>query len=344
MHSLEPASQENIPGALVSMPVSTDVQGVDSDRAAANRCAQTDDSPRDIRRRMIRRFERSFLCPGGALLAIVLLAGCDAPRGDRRSPAFGAADTVEFASGPLRLRGLVFRPAGAGRHPAVLFMHGSGGDYEQAVAAVAPLYSRHGYLLFIPFRRGQGLSVGQGEAITDRLAREARANGTAARFRLMDDLLATEQMDDVLAALAYLKRRADVDSTRIAVAGNSFGGILSVFSAERAPGIRAAVASAPGALTWADAPELRDRLRAAARNARVPVFFFQAANDRNLDPTEQLAAEMTRAGRVNVRKIYPAFGRTWRDGHSFGYFGGEAWGPDVFAFLAEHLASLPTRP
>lgn len=248
-------------------------------------------------------------------------------------------DTVEFQSGSLSLRGLVYLPSGAGPYPAVLFLHGSGNSYDREVAEVGPLYANQGYLLFVPFRRGQGLSAGRGQAIRERLAAEGRAGGRDAAMRLMSDLLATEQMDDVLAALEYLRRRPDVDTGRIAVAGNSFGGILTVFSAARAPGIRAAVASAPAALTWARAPELRERLREAAREARVPIFFFQAENDQDLTPTEVLAAEMAAAGRPHRRKIYPAFGTTVEEGHGFGYFGGALYGPDVFAFLAETLGT-----
>jgi dienelactone hydrolase len=112
--------------------------------------------------------------------------------------------TVEYPSASLSLRGQVFRPAGAGRYPAILFLHGSAQDYTREVAAVGPLYARHEYVLFVPFRRGQGLSVGRGEWIIEPLSREFKANGGAARMRLMAQLLATEQMDDVLAALKYL--------------------------------------------------------------------------------------------------------------------------------------------
>lgn len=271
------------------------------------------------------------------LLALWAAAAAAQTRVDNRVGA--PPDTVVFRSASFNLRGLIFRPAGPGPHPAVLFLHGSGQDYTREVAAVGPRYASGGYVLFVPFRRGQGLSAGQGEAIVARMDREGEARGPEARMRLMTELLATEQMDDVLAALAFLRRLPGVDSMRIAVAGNSFGGILSVFSAARAPGIRAAIVSAPAALTWADAPTLRDRLREAARNARVPVFYFQAQNDRDLTPTQELAAEMARAGRLHVRRVYPPFGVTDTEGHSFGYFGGETWGPDVFAFLAQQMGA-----
>jgi dienelactone hydrolase len=243
--------------------------------------------------------------------------------------------TVEYPSGSLSLRGLLFRPAGSGPHPAILFLHGSGQDYRKEVDAIGPLYARHGYVVFVPFRRGQGLSSGRGEPIGETLSREAKAHGVAARMRLMTQLLATEQMDDVLAALKYLQTQPDVDPMRIAVVGNSFGGILAVFSAERADGIRGVVASAPAAQTWASAPELQGRLLSSARNARVPIYFLQASNDYDLNPTEKLAQEMARSGKTHTRKIYPAFGTSQAEGHSFGYFGGAIWGEDVFAFLAQ---------
>lgn len=224
-----------------------------------------------------------------------------------------APDTVEFASGALRLRGLVYRPVGAGRHPAVLFLHGSGDNYDPQAAAVGPLYTAHGYVLFMPFRRGQGLSAGRGETIVARLNRESAANGAEARGRLMTQLLETEQLDDVRAALSYLRTRPDVDGDRVAVAGNSFGGILSVFAAAWVPGIRAAIASAPAAQSWAGAPTLRERLLVAAREARVSIFFFQAENDYNLAPTSDLPAAMKAAGRPHIVRTYPAFGATVED-------------------------------
>ena len=268
------------------------------------------------------------------IVALLTLAGASAGAQGANS---AVPDTVEYASGELRLRGLVYRPAGSGTHPAVLFLHGSGDTYDQQAAVIGPFYAATGYVLFMPFRRGQGLSAGRGEAIVPRLDREGEAHGAEARGRLMARLLETEQLDDVRAALAYLRARPDVDSARVVVAGNSFGGILSVFSAAWAPGVRAAIASAAAAQSWAGAPALRERLRAAAREARVPIFFFQAANDYDLSPSRELAAEMVTAGRPHALTVYPAYGASVEEGHSFGYFGGVTWGPDVLAFLERAL-------
>jgi hypothetical protein len=45
---------------------------------------------------------------------------------------------------------------------------------------------------------------------------------------------------------------------------------------------------------------------------------------------------MKDAGKAYEVKIYPAYGNSPQDGHSFGYFGAEAWADDVFRFLNAH--------
>ena len=71
----------------------------------------------------------------------------------------------------------------------------------------------------------------------------------------------------------------------------------------------------------------------AVRNARTPIFFFQAANDYDLSPSKTLAAAMKDAGKTYELKIYPPYGDSVQDGHTFGYFGSSIWGDDVFRFL-----------
>ena len=74
-------------------------------------------------------------------------------------------------SGAITLRGLLWRPNGRGHFPAVLLNHGSGrtredlerlGPYERKADVLGPLFVRHGYVFLYLFRRGVGLSVGQG--------------------------------------------------------------------------------------------------------------------------------------------------------------------------------------
>jgi len=148
------------------------------------------------------------------------------------------------------------------------------------------------------------------------------------------DELATTQTDDVMSAVEYVRSLPYVDRTRVAVAGCSFGGIVSLFAAERGTGVQAVVDFAGGAMSWASAPELQERMKQAARAARVPVFFVQAENDFNTAPSLVLSEEMRRAGKPVRVHVFPANGVTHEEGHGF-CAGGEnpAWGDEVLEFL-----------
>jgi dienelactone hydrolase len=143
-------------------------------------------------------------------------------------------------------------------------------------------------------------------------------------------LLETDQLADHMAAFEWLRQQSFVLPGRAATMGNSFGGIITVLATERI-GYCAAVDAAGGAQSWS--PELRTRLVAAVRNSQAPIFFFQAENDYNLAPTNILAAAMQEAGKPSIVKIYPAFGASAEDGHSFTWRGSQWWADDVFRFL-----------
>jgi hypothetical protein len=76
----------------------------------------------------------------------------------------------------------------------------------------------------------------------------------------------------------------------------------------------------------------------AVQHARAPIFFFQAENDWDLSPSRILSAAMKDAGKVSEVKMYPPFGDSQADGHTFGYFGSSVWADDVFHFLQEHCS------
>jgi dipeptidyl aminopeptidase/acylaminoacyl peptidase len=156
-------------------------------------------------------------------------------------------------------------------------------------------------------------------------------------------LLETDHLNDQLAALAWLRTQSFVDPDRVAVAGNSFGGIEVVLGAERAS-YCAAVDSAGAAQSWEDAPEVQALMTRAVRNSRSPIFFFQAENDYDLSPSRKLSAAMKDAGKEFEIKIYPPYGESTQDGHTFGYFGSSVWGADVFRFLDQHCHKQTTEP
>jgi dienelactone hydrolase len=248
-------------------------------------------------------------------------------------------ETITFSSGALILKGVLFKPQGAGPFPAVVYNHGSAAGMlsQQAFDAVGPVFVRHGWVFFGPYRRGQGLSAHAGPYIGDQIDQARKGGGIAAGAATMVRLLETDHLDDQLAALAWLRRQPFVDPKRIAVAGNSFGGIETVLGVER-ENYCAAIDSAGGAESWALAPVLQTTMTRAVRNAKAPIFFFQAQNDWNLEPTKALSETMKQAGKPFAAKIYPAFGKSHQDGHTFGYFGSAVWEKDVFQFLDRYCA------
>lgn len=250
-----------------------------------------------------------------------------------------AAEEITFTNGPLTLRGVLYKPTGPGPFPAVLYNHGSapGMLNSQAFEAIGPRFAAHGWVFFAPYRRGQGLSVHAGPYIGDQLDAAMKKAGIRARAAEIVRLLESDHLSDQLAALAWLRTASFVRSGAIAVAGNSFGGIETVFGVEHEP-YCAAVDATGGAESWSEAPELQAAMTRAVRRARAPIFFFQAENDFDLSPTRVLAAAMKDAGKPFEAKIYPSFGSSRRDGHSFAYRGSAIWFDDVFRFLQQYCA------
>src|ERR1700681_3390472 len=204
------------------------------------------------------------------------------------SPAVPAgAEVVSFPSGKLILQGILYKPEGTGPFPAVVYNHGSapGMLSEQAFAALGPVFASHGWVFFGPYRRGQGRSASAGPYIGDQIAAAEKAGGVSAAAATMVRLLETDHLDDQLAALAWLRKQSFVQPNRIAVAGNSFGGIETVLGVERG-GYCVGIDSAGGGQRWAQAPALQSLMTRAVRNAKAPIFFFQAANDFDLSPSK----------------------------------------------------------
>jgi carboxymethylenebutenolidase len=184
-------------------------------------------------------------------------------------------------------------------------------------------------------RRRTGIRIGIVVATALCSAWAINEVGQRAAASTMVGLLSTEQFADQVASLEWLQHQSFVQPDRIAAAGNSFGGVQAVLGAERAH-YCAVVDAAGGAESWAAAPGLRALMEGAVRRARAPILFIQAENDYDLSPSRSLAKVMHDAGKDADVKIYPKFGQSPADGHSFGWRGGGIWGDDVFGFLSKY--------
>jgi dipeptidyl aminopeptidase/acylaminoacyl peptidase len=254
-----------------------------------------------------------------------------------------ASETVSFSSGDKVLHGLLYKPAGTGPFPTVLYNHGSspGLINNQAFDLIGPMFTARGWAFFAPYRRGQGLSSDAGPYIEDEIQAARARGGEALAAQTMVRLLSTEQLQDQMAALAWLKRQHFVRPTLIAAAGNSFGGIETVLGVEHGD-YCAAVDASGGAESWDEAPGLHDVMKRAVQHSKAPILFFQAENDYNLAPSRTLYAAMKAANKPAEIRIYPPYGHSPQEGHSFAYSGANIWMDDVVRFLeANCKSSIP---
>jgi dienelactone hydrolase len=220
------------------------------------------------------------------------------------------------------------------KYPAIIYNHGSELN-PNGVPFLAKLYLDHGYIFFAPDRHGQGLSKDAGPYHVDE---QNKFRGTP-EFEKMLVRLHELYNRDVIAAVEWLKNQPYVEPNHVAMTGISFGGIQTLLTAEKDPGIRAYVPFAPAAQSW-KAAELRDRLIKAVRNEKAPMFIIQATGDYNLGPVTELGAVLNAKGNADRWKsmLYPQFGCTNQDAHArFAMHceGIAIWDQHVLTFLRE---------
>jgi carboxymethylenebutenolidase len=255
----------------------------------------------------------------GAIL--LLLAGATA-FAQEALPA--NAQLVSFPAVGGTLNGFLYVPAGPGPFPAVLWNHGSE-KRPGAQPELAEFYNSHGFVFFLPHRRGQGRSPGT--YIMDEIRSHPSAYAAVQTHR--------DANNDVVAALNWLRAQKQVDSNRIVVSGCSFGGIQTILTAEKGLGARAFIAFAPAAQSWGN-PALEQMLGDALRKASAPVFILQARNDFSIQPAQVLGK--IAKGKGGQSTIYPPFGETHEDGHwkfATTQAGIAIWGEDVLNFIKE---------
>jgi len=124
------------------------------------------------------------------------------------------SEDVTFENGPVTLAGTVTVPRGAGRHPAVILIHGAGGTVPTRDFGYWSSYlSGHGLAVLAFDKRGGGASTGDASTAS------------------YEDLA-----DDVLAGLRTLQSRSDIDPRRIGLFGMSNGGYIAPLATARSGG------------------------------------------------------------------------------------------------------------
>jgi dienelactone hydrolase len=247
-------------------------------------------------------------------------------------------DTVTVKSGTFSLKGLLWRPAGQGKFPTVIFCHGGFRDTESIHdLVVGPVFAKRGYIFLYLFRRGVGLSKGQGLNSADLMDNAFKEKGQDERNKVQLQQLETDQLEDMIAGLTLLKTRKDVDTNRIAVGGVSFGGSLALLLAEHEPSLRTVIIFAPAGYSWDRSPQLRNRLITAVKNISAPIMIIHAQNDYSINPGVVLDSVMNQLKKPHLLKIYPKFGNSPSEGHNLIHLSIVTWEKEVFDFLDKSL-------
>jgi carboxymethylenebutenolidase len=240
--------------------------------------------------------------------------------------------SVEITGGTYTLKGTLVRPAGTGPFRAIVYNHGSEDDPSYRFEReIGEFFQQHGYVVLFPYRRGAAGSAGvHWKHAVDAVPVDEQKQATV---RLIE-----EENDDVIAAIDWVANLPEVNRHRIAVAGCSFGGIQTILTAERSDKVFAALSFAGAGMSWRRSPPLQQRLRRAARGARVPLSLMQAENDFDTTPSTELSKILEREHKPYAMKIYPPHGATHMDGHAhFCNHGTAEWGADALAFLDAHV-------
>jgi uncharacterized protein len=150
-------------------------------------------------------------------------------------------ETATFRSGAIALFGkLVLPESGRGPHPVVVFVHGSDSSSAVDREHFPYLLAANGLGAFIYDKRGTGRSGGQYTQL----------------FRVLSD--------DVVAAVRWLRSRADVDRSRIGLAGFSQGGWVAPLAASKEPAVKFVLVAYGLAMSVAEEDRLEAPLKLKA--------------------------------------------------------------------------------
>jgi dienelactone hydrolase len=269
---------------------------------------------------------------------------------------------IPVANGAYTIATRIVRPQGTGPFGAVVLNHGVAGtraermrESPDQLLSAASVFVQHGFVVVLPLRRGFGLTGGE----------YAEDPGPCSNpdFRKAE----TAASEDVMAAYEYTRKLPYVDGSRMILAGQSAGAMVSIYTAAtRAPqGLVAVLGFAAGrggnpdyrpGVPCAIEPvaKLLDNL---GKSIKVPVLFHYAANDRFFNAeTTRLWFDRFKAGGAKAEYVLqPAFGS---DGHYVfsAESGSKIWLPAVEQFLdeygvafgkpkaADRVVPLPAKP
>jgi uncharacterized protein len=189
---------------------------------------------------------------------------------------------VTFVSRDATLSGTLILPASAGKHPAIVLLHGSGPLTRYSFGPYPNFFASLGFAVLTFDKRGTGASTG--------IRLDA---STGAASPIPDSFYPEVLVEDALAAFRFLSEQPEIHPRRIGFWGSSEGGMLATQVAARQQAVAFAINSSGFAgplwetlLYQAGAiPQSAGRTEAEVRAAREFAAFWidVARTGRNFD-------------------------------------------------------------
>lgn len=294
-----------------------------------------------------------------AIASIVPLSGVHAEDtlsapGPVRVPADVAPEIVSIVvpgagtlGGDVAMRTEVYKPAGPGPFPVLIFEHGRSGEARVRASLDHPILKGHvrfwlnkGFAIVAPIRVGYGATGGP-----DRENSGASFDGFGKCTRRPDfSQLAKVTAEANLAAVRWAQAQPWADGKRIVLEGRSVGGFTTVATAATQPegvvgyinfsgGAGGAPDKAPG--HSCDPGQMKDIMAGFGKTTRIPGLWLYAENDQYWGPQaprDWFAA--FEAGGSQVTFVNPGE-LPGHDGHMLLTYGGKMWSVPVDKFIKQ---------
>ncbi len=239
----------------------------------------------------------------------------------------------------------LFKPAGPGPFPVLVYAHGRSGSQQErsALAEVIPrqflnFWLARGFAVIAPARPGYGQTGGSDREVPGH-SWDGRGNCSGVPS---PERVAATASAAILAAVDWAREQPWAINSKILVAGNSVGGLTSAaLAAANPPGVVAYINFAGGIAGNPDqapgrscAPEkVREAFALYGKTARIPSLWLYAQNDKfwGADAPRQWHAAYVASGGAAEFVATPPVPNT--DGHELIFVGRDLWAPVVEPFL-----------
>ena len=250
--------------------------------------------------------------------------------------SFGQATVqrVIFLSGEKALEGCIYKPAGKGPFPVIVYAQGSsqllpGANVSDPFPQLGGFYNSKGFVLFVPGRHDPAGAVE---------AEESESIGGSAKTENPTQwtLIQAHHLKNLTNAIAWLQAQSFVDENKIILTGSGPGAATVMLAGEKKLGIRGVVLFTVGPGSIRDNEIFRPPLLKGIKSYDVPVFYIQTMSDASQKPANAIAPVLERKGSPNRVKIYGKLPKG-QTAQTFSAIAPQTWGPDVLAFIGDVL-------